>query len=86
MHPESNKVEYKEKLNENFEKEVVGFLNYKEGGTIFVGVDDNCNPKGVKNIDEVQLQISDRIKKNIFPITLGLFDIEIIEQNKKRNN
>lgn len=32
---ESNRVEFKKELNDSLEKEVVGFLNYSEGGEIY---------------------------------------------------
>ena len=35
---ETNRIEYKEQLNEDFELEVIAFLNYKEGGIIYVGI------------------------------------------------
>ena len=36
---ETNRIENKEQLNEDFEQEVIAFLNYKEGGIIYVGID-----------------------------------------------
>ena len=72
---ESNKVEFKLKINDKFEREVVAFLNYHEGGDIYIGMDNNGNVVGVDNPDEIQLIIADRIKNNILPATLGLFDI-----------
>ena len=35
---ETNRIENKEQLNEDFEQEVIAFLNYKEGGIIYVGI------------------------------------------------
>ena len=72
---ESNRIEYKSKLNTQLEKEVVAFLNYLGGGIIYLGVDDEGNPIGVDNPDNVQLQIKDRLKNNIEPSCLGLFDV-----------
>lgn len=72
---ETETVEFKERLNDKFEKEVVGFLNTVRGGTIFIGMDDSGKPMGVKDIDAVELQIKDRIKNNISPSALGLFEI-----------
>lgn len=72
---ESNRIENKEQLNEEFEQEVIAFLNYKEGGFIYIGIDKNGKVVGIDNIDEVQLKIKDRIKNNIQPSTLGLFDV-----------
>ena len=75
MFQESNRIEFKVELNDKLEKEVVAFLNNKEGGILYIGVDDNGKPIGVSDVDSMQLKIADRIKNNIFPSTLGLFDI-----------
>lgn len=72
---ETNRIENKEQLNEDFEQEVIAFLNYKEGGIIYVGVRKDGQVVGVQDIDLIQLQIKDRIKNNIQPSTLGLFDV-----------
>ena len=45
------------------------------GGILYIGVDDNGKPIGVSDVDSMQLKIADRIKNNILPSTLGLFDI-----------
>lgn len=74
---ESNRTENKEQLNEDFEQEVIAFLNYKEGGIIYVGINKNGQVVGVENTDLTQLQIKDRIKNNIQPSTLGLFDVTV---------
>ena len=72
---ESNIIELKQELNDKLEKEVVAFLNYREGGDIYIGVDDNGNAVGLGDIDAIQCAIADRIKNNIQPATLGLFDV-----------
>lgn len=72
---ETNRIENKEQLNEDFEQEVIAFLNYKEGGIIYVGVRKDGQVVGLKDVDLTQLQIKDRIKNNIQPSTLGLFDV-----------
>lgn len=81
---ETNRIENKEQLNEDFEQEVIAFLNYKEGGIIYVGIRKDGQVVGIKDIDLTQLQIKDRIKNNIQPSTLGLFDVvvEIIENKE----
>ena len=38
MLQESNRVEFKEKLNDKLEKEIVAFLNNKEGGILYIGL------------------------------------------------
>jgi ATP-dependent DNA helicase RecG len=72
---ESNRIEYKRELNDKLEKEVVAFLNYREGGIIYIGVSDDGSVFGVPDIDKVQLKIKDRLKNNILPSCLGLFDV-----------
>ena len=72
---ESNRVEFKRELNDSLEKEVVGFLNYSEGGEIYIGIADDGTVIGIENADDLQKRIVDRIKNNIFPSTMGLFDV-----------
>ena len=74
---ETNRIENKEQLNEDLEQEVIAFLNYKEGGIIYVGINKNGQVVGVEDVDLTQLQIKDRIKNNIQPSTLGLFDVTV---------
>lgn len=40
---ETNRIEYKRELTKDLdlEKEVIAFLNYQEGGIIFIGIDKN---------------------------------------------
>ncbi|WP_461878500.1 RNA-binding domain-containing protein [Fusicatenibacter sp.] len=79
MLQESNRIEFKAELNDKLEKEVVAFLNNREGGILYIGIDDNGKPLMLSDIDSTQLKIADRIKNNILPSTLGLFDIVIEE-------
>ena len=72
---ETNRIENKEYLNEDFEQEVIAFLNYQDGGIIYVGINKKGQVVGIQDIDLIQLQIKDRIKNNIQPSTLGLFDV-----------
>ena len=81
---ETNRIENKEQLNEDFEQEVIAFLNYKEGGIIYIGIRKDGQVVGVEDIDRIQLQIKDRIKNNIQPSTLGLFDV-IVEKIEEKN-
>jgi predicted HTH transcriptional regulator len=72
---ENNIIEFKLILNDKFEKEIVGFLNSKEGGNLYIGVDDDGIPHEIKDHNSIVLEIKDRIKNNISPSTLGLFDV-----------
>ena len=72
---ESHRIEYKQELTDSLEKEVIAFLNAPEGGAIFVGIDKTGKVVGLEDADGVQLKIKDRLKNNIQPSCLGLFDV-----------
>ena len=81
---EDSRNEFKEVLNDKLEKEVVSFLN-SNGGNLYLGVNDDGQVIGINtNIDDLQLKIKDRIKNNILPATVGLFDIEVKEHDNKK--
>lgn len=72
---ETNRIEYKQELTDSLEKEVVSFLNYKEGGVIYIGINKAGITTGVVDSDGDQLKIKDRLKHNIAPSCMGLFDV-----------
>lgn len=76
---ESNRIEYKRELSEGLEKEVVAFLNYHDGGVIYLGIGNHGEAIGIADPDATQLAVKDRLKNNIQPSALGLFDV-ILEQ------
>ena len=59
------------------------FLIIKKVGIIYIGIKKDGQVVGVKDVDLTQLQIKDRIKNNIQPSTLGLFDV-IVEKIKDK--
>jgi len=71
---ENHRIEFKEKLTEDLEKFAVAFLNAK-GGKIYIGINKKGGVVGIGKPDEVQLKIKDRLKDNIRPSIMGLFDI-----------
>ena len=82
MNDETGNREYKRQLDrdDRFERAVVAFLNSGEGGTIYIGIEDNGSVRGVADPDLVQRQSADRIRNNIRPVALGLFDIGLEER------
>lgn len=81
---ESNRIEYKRELTEGLEKEVVAFLNYHDGGLIYLGIGNNGEAIGIADPDAIQLAVKDRLKNNIQPSALGLFDV-ILEQRDAKH-
>lgn len=75
---ETNRIEFKRELTRelDIEREVVAFLNYREGGVIYIGIDDSGLPIGIKDIDGDMLKLKDRIRMGILPSPMGLFDVE----------
>lgn len=56
---ETQKVEYKQSWRDEYLKYISGFAN-AQGGTLYVGIDDNGNVCGINNAKEllVNLQMS----------------------------
>lgn len=80
---ESEQIEFKRELNDKFEIDVVAFLNSK-GGHIYLGISDDGTTYGIENIDEIQLEIKDRLKDKISPSPIGFFEILIEEKDDKQ--
>lgn len=36
---ETNRIEFKQELTNKLDREAVAFLNYREGGVIYIGID-----------------------------------------------
>ena len=79
---ESETVELKEKYNDNFTREVVAFLN-ANGGTIYIGIDDNGNIIGANSIDETLRSVSDCITDKIEPNAQSDVHSQIIYEEGK---
>lgn len=75
---ETDRIELKRELTPDvdIEREVIAFLN-ATGGTIYIGIEDAGNVVGIENSDDCMLCLKDRIKNNIQPSAMGLFDISV---------
>jgi len=60
MNPETNRIEYKQQLTNDLEKEAIAFLNYHEGGIMYIGIDKTGKVIGVLDMDGDMLKIKDR--------------------------
>ena len=63
---ETEKTELKQRFTETVVKEIVAFLN-TDGGTIYIGVNDDGSVCGVSNIDESLKKIADILEMQILP-------------------
>lgn len=50
---ESNRIEYKQELTDGLEKEVIAFLNYREGGIIYIGIEKDGKTIGLEDSDTI---------------------------------
>ena len=90
---ESDKVELKRKITKDLDKEIIAFLN-AEGGTIYIGVEDDGTIIGIDNNlrDDLDLQISsivcDAIKRDARSLIRHYFNednVMVIEVMKGDN-
>ena len=63
---ETEKTELKQKLTDSIPKEIVAFLN-TDGGTIYIGVNDDGSVCGIEKLDESLKKIADIIENQILP-------------------
>lgn len=73
---ETNYIEFKERFNDDIEKEAVAFLN-SDGGKIYIGIKNDGTIAGVTgDVDALLLKIKNRLLDNISPSIMGLCSIE----------
>ncbi len=72
---ENYNSEFKSKYSDKDIAEVVAFLNSKEGGYLYIGIEDSGLVLGVDNTDELVLKITNQLNDSISPSILGLFDV-----------
>lgn len=76
---ETQMIEFKECITNTFLKTVSAFANYY-GGTIYFGIDDNGNIKGLEDTKQASLDIENKINDSISPQP----DYTIEIQNKEK--
>ena len=82
MYIESETVELKQELTKNIKKEIVALANSK-GGTIYIGINDNGEILGLKDIKSDIESLSGMIREGIIGNLTTYTDIEIKEIDKK---
>ena len=79
---ESEKVELKRSINKDFIKEIIAFLNTRDG-IIYIGVNDDGSISGVSSVDETMKELREIIRDQILPDTKNLCEIgSILEDDK----
>lgn len=81
MH-ETRTIEYKETITNTFLKTVSAFSNY-DGGTIFFGIDDDGNIKGLADVKQSCLDIENKINDSISPQPNYTIEIQNNDQTIK---
>lgn len=79
---ETRILEFKETITNTFLKTVSAFSNY-DGGTIFFGVDDDGNIKGLPDVKQACLDIENKINDSISPQPNYTLEIQNKDQTIK---
>lgn len=79
---ESQILEFKRQINDDFVKEIIAFLNTNDG-VIYVGIDDSGNVIGLNNVNKEQERISNIVSDNINPNAISNIKIDIEKIDKK---
>lgn len=79
---ETEKVELKEKINDQLAKEIEAFLN-TDGGVIYIGVTDDGQIVGIDQLDTTLRKISDIISDQIEPNALECVKPEVVFEDFK---
>ena len=77
---ETENIEFKLQVTDEIYKEVIAFAN-TDGGTIYIGIDDNGNAVGIDNIDETYTRITNGIRDAIHP-DVTMFIKYTLQENK----
>lgn len=77
---ESENIEFKVQVTDDIYKEVIAFAN-TDGGTIYIGIDDQGNAVGIDNVDETYTKLTNGIRDAIQP-DVTMFIKYTLQDNK----
>ena len=77
---ESENMKFKRQLTDDIYKEVVASAN-TDGGTIYIGIDDQGNAVGLDDVDETYTRIANGIRDAILP-DMTLFVQFTLQENR----
>ena len=75
---ENNETEFKREYVEDIKNTVIAFAN-GNGGTIYIGVEDNGTICGVSNIDEQMLKLTNALRDSIRPDVMMFVDCKNVK-------
>lgn len=79
---EGKNIEFKRQYTDDIKYAVLAFAN-TEGGTLYIGINDDCSVEGVENPDAVMLQVMNMIRDTIRPdITVAVDCSTELMENK----
>jgi ATP-dependent DNA helicase RecG len=79
---ENFKTELKREVNQDLKKGIVAFAN-SDGGTVYIGVENNGNIVGVVNSDDITAQIGNMIRDGIKPDLTAYTSIDTVSEQGK---
>lgn len=80
MNFETENIEFKSGFTEDIYKEVIAFAN-TDGGILYIGIDNDGNAVGLKNVDDEYTRITNGIRDAILP-DVTMFVKYTIQKNK----
>lgn len=80
MQYENESIEYKSQMTDDIYKEVIAFAN-TDGGTIYIGVDDEGNWTGIQDVDATYTRLTNGIRDAIAP-DVTMFVKYILQENR----
>ena len=80
---ENEQTEYKRELTNGLTKEVLAFIN-TQGGSIYIGVNDDGSIAGVTDSDQIMLRIASMLRDSIHPDAMMFISIQA-EQKEEKN-
>lgn len=77
---ENENTEFKEQMSDEIYKEVIAFAN-TDGGTIYVGIDDQGNAVGLDHVDDTYTRLTNGIRDAILP-DVTMFVRYVLQDNQ----
>ena len=79
---ESTRVEFKREYNDKVNKVLLSFLN-TEGGTLYIGVDDDGEAYGIDDVDGLMLKTMNSLRDSVTPDPSGYISIAPVDRDGK---